>query len=425
VAASRRRWRVELAVVTTIGLVVRLVYVIGFKRGTALVGDASYYHQGANLLWSHGFIHPPVFDMTARAIPGVDHPPGFLVALGFASLAGLRSVFQHRIASALIGTATVAVIGLAGRRMAGERVGLVAASLAAIAPSFWLSDGTLMSETMTLLVTAVVVWAAYAFWARPTPRRVCVLGGAIAALALTRAEALVLPLLLLVPLCLALRQLAIGRRLFLAVIGLLVVAVAIAPWTAFNLSRQHHPVIVSTGLGFAMRVGACDATFYGARLGYWRYECGPQGTPMRGDASDYDVTLRQRAVDYLSDHIDRLPVVALARLGRTFAVFRPAQQVDFDKAESGRDPPAAWGGVILTWLVIPAAIAGAFILRRRAVPLLPLLSVIAMVCIAVVLTFGQTRYRAPAEVPLVLLAAVAFERVARRRAAPSTDRDVE
>jgi len=49
----------SLVVVTAIGLVVRFVYVLGFRRDKTLNGDPYFYHYGANLLvHGHGFIAP-------------------------------------------------------------------------------------------------------------------------------------------------------------------------------------------------------------------------------------------------------------------------------------------------------------------------------------------------------------------------------
>jgi hypothetical protein len=49
------------------------------------------------------------------------------------------------------------------------------------------------------------------------------------------------------------------------------------------------------------------------------------------------------------------------------------------------------------------------ILRRRRVPIFPLLVLVVSVVISVSVTIGETRYRAVAEVPLVLGAAVALD----------------
>ncbi len=69
-----------------------------------------------------------------------------------------------------------------------------------------------------------------------------------------------------------------------------------------------------------------------------------------------------------------------------------------------------------------AAIGGVIVLRRRRVTLVPLLGVIGAVALTVGAVYGTTRFRAPAEVPIVLLAAVAFDEaiglaVGRRRRA--------
>jgi hypothetical protein len=59
--------------------------------------------------------------------------------------------------------------------------------------------------------------------------------------------------------------------------------------------------------------------------------------------------------------------------------------------------------------MLPFAIAGAIALRRRRMPLSPLLAVIATVAVTVAITFGSTRYRAPADVAIGLLAAVGID----------------
>ena len=68
------------------------------------------------------------------------------------------------------------------------------------------------------------------------------------------------------------------------------------------------------------------------------------------------------------------------------------------------------------WALIPAAIFGVVVLRRRRVRLLPLLALAASVTIGTAVTYGFTRFRAAAEVAIVLLAAVAVDAVLRRRA---------
>ncbi len=427
--AANRRWRIQLAVVAVVGLAIRVVYILGFKNPAPLVGDASYYHRAANLLArGHGFIQPDLFELYRQGVhQAADHPPGYIVALSLPSLLGLDSPLAHQLWSALIGTATIVVVGLAGRRVANRRTGLVAAALAAVYPNFWLNDVLIMSESLVLLAAALTLLAAYHFHARPVPLAAAALGLAVAGFALSRAEALLLLFVLLPPLCL-LRPLEWRRRLALLAVAELVAIAAIAPWTGYNLTRFERPVVVSTGLGFAMLTANCNTAYHGDRIGYWWFGCARSDRPGeidRRDLSELDADRTQQALDYMSDHKRRVPAVVIARLGRTYGFFLPAQQLRFDYAESSRDIPASWVGLGMYWAMVPAALAGAVILRRRGQPLSPMLSIVLTVTLAVVITFGQTRYRTAAEVPLVLLTAVTIDAALQRWSRPRADASIE
>ncbi len=405
----RRGWGRQLAAVTGVGFIIRMVCVLAFKRGVPLVGDGHYYAGAAYLLPKHGFIQPDQFIYSHGRVstPAADHPPAYIVVLAVWSWLGAQSTLLFQLWSALLGTVTVAVVGLTGRRIAGPRVGLVAAVLAAVYPNFWINEALVMSETLTLLLSAAVIWAAYRLWQRRTTPTAAVLGLAVGGFVLTRAEGLLLPVLLVVPLCLAMKPLGWRSRLRLLLVAEIVVVACLTPWVAFNLSRFNRPELVTTGLGFAMHTANCDTAYRGPLNGYWAYPCG--GGVFKGDHSDLDVAQRKLAMTYIGEHVGQLPGVSIARLGRTWGFFRPAQQLRLDQKESGRDLPAAWAGLLMYWAMIPVSVAGALILRRRSVPLVPLLAMPFIVSIAVLLTFGQTRYRAPAEVSLVLLTAVAAD----------------
>jgi hypothetical protein len=57
-------------------------------------------------------------------------------------------------------------------------------------------------------------------------------------------------------------------------------------------------------------------------------------------------------------------------------------------------------------------------MRRRRVPIFPMLMIAVSVTITVALSFGITRYRAPVDVVLPVLAAVAIDALWRRRDRP-------
>ena len=83
------------------------------------------------------------------------------------------------------------------------------------------------------------------------------------------------------------------------------------------------------GAGYVMKIGNCDRTYHGTFLGYWHITCAYTGS-TEPDLSVGEVRAREQAIDYIGDHMDRLPVVVAARIGRLWNVFRPGQGTDFD-----------------------------------------------------------------------------------------------
>ncbi len=422
-----RAFWLGLAGLMLIALAVRVVYVLGWHHPATVGGDNFYYHHGANLFADgKGFPHPYPYIRDGVTTPGAQHPPLYVVVLGLGSLVGLRSFLDHQLISCVLGTLTVGVIGLTGRRIAGRTAGLVAAGVAAVYPNFWLNDALVMSETLVQLTVAGAVLAGYAFWQRPTMRRAAVLGLVIALATLTRAEGALLAVAVAVPLCLLAAGLGWRRRLaLLAVTGAVCLAV-LAPWLAYNLSRFERPVLLSTGLDPTLVVTNCDDTYRGPFRGYWSYSCLTRLPVPPGDDSVAGETYRHIALDYISAHRSEVPGVLLTRVARTWGLYRPSQEITLDTIE-GRELPASRVGLAGYYALVAAAVAGAVLLRRRRVPLSPLVATLLMSTAAALLAAGLTRYRAAAEVGLVLLAAPAIATAialvrARRRADPDRHR---
>jgi 4-amino-4-deoxy-L-arabinose transferase-like glycosyltransferase len=414
---KRSRFTPALAAVALAGLAVRITYVLGWKNPVQPAGDPFYYHYAANMLVDgQGFLHPFALLKFHLKTPGADHPPGYILALAVSSLFGFRSFLDHQIWSCVISTMAVVAVGFTGRRIAGERAGLIAAVLAAAYPSFWINDGLVLSETLVLLLTTLAVLAAYRLWERPSPARAAVLGVAVAANALTRAETLLILPLIAVPLLLLDRRLAITRRIGLLVVAAVACAAAIAPWSIYNQTRFEHTTLLSTGLGNVLVVANCKQTYDGPGIGFWWHFCLADLPQPPGDRSSQEIAYRKIALRYVRHHTDRLPAVTWARLGRTFGFFRPGQQVLYDAQVETRNVGAGRVALGMYYAFVTLSIGGAFVLRRRRVPISPLVGLIVSAAASVVLTYGQTRFRAPAEPALVLLSAVALAALLSRRA---------
>lgn len=414
-----------LGLICAAALAVRIAYVLLLRHPMSVTGDAYQYHYGAILLaQGRGFINAYNYQLLGETRQTALHGPLYTVALAIPSAFGLRSPLGHQLWSSLMGTATVAVVGVIGRRIAGLRVGLLAAALAAVYPNLWVFDGLLAVETLSLLATALVLLAAYRFCEHRSTGTAAELGAACAIAALTRTEALLFLPLMVVPVAVTVarqpdsypprvdgahdEQPGWRRAATLVVAAGLTSASLLGPWVAYNLSRFNNPVLISTP-EVAIVAANCDDVYYGPAVGYWSSGCLPKSPAKAGDGTDDALRYRKVALDYVRANAGRAPIVAVARVGRTFALYRPLQQIRLDAYVEGRNPKVAMAGLVAYAVMVAASVPGAVVLLRRKTPLSPLGAIVATVAVTVALSYGQTRFRASAELVLVLLAAVSVD----------------
>ena len=403
-----------LASVAAFGFGLR-VLIISLSRGERVGGDGFEWSMQGNLnAAGHWFVSP--FNLRPDAL----RPPGWAVVLTLWAWLGQHAWFRQQLLSSAIGTATVVVIGLVARRLAGDRAGLVAAGLAAVYAGLWVYERPLLSEALLLLGVAVMLLLAYRFRDRPSLGGAALLGGMCGLLAMIRSEQiLVLPLLVL-PLIAVAKGAGRRRRMAWLALSVVTTVLVVAPWTIFNTGRYQRPVLLSNGFGAAAATGNCDLTYYGSETGYGDLRCLPFFA--RGDQSVQDTEDAHTALTYAKGHLSRIPVVLFAREGRTFGFWNPFQQATIDAHWMGTWVGVTRMGLISYWLLLVPAAAGGVVLRRRRVAIYPLLVFVAIAAIAVLPTIGDVRYRATAEIPLVLLAAVAVDAVLRRQFSRSTRR---
>lgn len=381
-ARSAGRFERWLAAVAVGGLGVRVAAAFG-ARDQLVQGDAMVFHQVAQRLADgEGFVQ------AFRDQPTAEHPPGWELVLAAADLLGGNGYFSHRLLGAAIGTVTVVLIGLLGRRAGGATVGLVAAAIAAVYPMLWSADVSLMSEPLygALLVAALLA---------ATHRRFVLLGALLGLAALTRGEALLLVPLLLVPLT--------WRRWRTMAAGVAAFALVLAPWTVRNLVTFEEPVLIS-GNANGIWVGAnCPGSYHGELIGYWRFHCYLPERPGE-DESEFYARQRDAGLQYAFDHPERWPPVVGARVLRLLDMWDVEQSV-FINAQEGRSTRATRWGIRMWWLLLPFAVAGAVLVpRHRWVLVAP----VAMVLAIGVVTYGTTRFRYAAEPSVCVFAAVAL-----------------
>lgn len=452
-SSSTERWfRPGLAVVAIVGLVWRLIYLFTSKVDNSPVvdqGDAFWYVTTARSL-SRGML----FRNSFTHLPTAEHPPLTpLVLVPAARLSG--GVMAQRLTMVLLGTAVIVVVGLAGRRLRGPVAGLAAAVAAASLPSLWINDVLVMSETLTALVTAGVIWAGIVLAQRATTRLAAGAGALCGLAALARAEtALLLPLMIWVIIALS-HDLAWSRRLALMGSATAGAILVMAPWIGLNLTRFEEPVAISTNDGVTLAGANCDAMYRGELKGGWVLipcvsdiyaeldsEKGPAealADPTEKpcldafqkqrpclDPSQINKRMRSEGIGYIRDHLDEVPGVMLARNARVWGFYGRAQAVYAGVGE-GRPPWASRLAFTTTWAMLPVSIGGLVLLRRRRIALAPFLAPLAIVVVTASLFTGLTpRIRVPWNVASCLLAGVVFATIldhfqGRTTAPPTTN----
>jgi 4-amino-4-deoxy-L-arabinose transferase-like glycosyltransferase len=414
-----RRFTLALLAVVGVALAVRVAFTVVVDPQVPEIGDATAYHMlGENLAEGRGYIRP--FDRTilGEIRPTAEYPPLLPAILAAANLIGIRSVDAQQLVLSVLGALTVGLIGLLGRRVAGDAVGLAAAGIAAVYPMLFQSDAILMPETpFALLVTATLLLAFRAAERRGALDMALVGAGAGLA-ALTRAEGVLLALLLVVPLAWRAGELPWRRRVLLAAAGLAAVTAVIAPWTIRNAVRFDGAFVpISNNMGTALDGANCDQTWYGSQTGLWLYECFGGFDLSEQDEAEAAAFHRERGLRYVGDNPGRLPVVLAVRQGRTWGVHDVRQQTLVESFE-GRELRWQEVGTRTYWALLPFAVGGTVVLLRRRRLLWPLLATGVLVVVTTAVTYGNQRFRVAAEPAIVVLAAVGLVTLvdgARRR----------
>jgi len=378
------RFSARLAAIVAAGVALRALYLFTVARHVSGVGDWWFYHWQANDLASGKFfIEPFRLRLAHQEFPSAGHPPLYPAWLSIESWLGGTSVLWHRALGLLTGATSIALMGVLGRRVGGERLGLVAAGVCAVYPLMVVVDGALMSETLYTPLVILVLLAAFA-------RRAFLLGAAIGLAALCRSEALLLLPVLAWPL---LWRSGIAR-VGLATLGCLLV---IGPWTVRNAIALDHLVPISTNDSTVIAGANCPRTYAGEDIGFWRLDCLP---PRRVDneAAQSDIW-RADGLRYAREHASRLLVVIPVRVLRTFSLYQPRRQVLFAEGRWIRGEQLAIASFFLLALL---AILGARMLRDS---LLVLLAPLVVVLITVVVGYGHPRLRHVFEPSLMLMGA--------------------
>jgi 4-amino-4-deoxy-L-arabinose transferase-like glycosyltransferase len=362
-----------------------------------IFNDEAYYSTLARLVADgEGFVRPAEFYRDHLSLPTAERAPLFTTLVAALYKLGLAGG-EGRLVGLFTGGGAIAALGLLGRRVAGPRAGLIAAGIAALYPTLIAADGAMMTESTYGVFAAFSMLVAYRLLDRPSVPFALLLGALLGLAALARGEALLLLPLLLIPLV----RRPGGWRVAAAVCAMFIVV--LTPWTVRNWSAFDRPVLVATEGGETLAGANCDVTYYGRRIGTWQYSCAQ--FDGRGNEAKELNDAGHRGLRYARSHAGRLPLVLAARFARTWGLWQPFA------VPEGRRKWVQQLGAAIYFLLIPLAVYGVVLLRRRRFPLLILLAPFITVTLTALLAYGQIRFRQSAELSLVVLSAVTLERL--------------
>jgi len=396
-------WWTRLLVIAGFGLLVRLAFVLGITRFDEPVGDQLHYSAQALTNARGGWFEQPF----AQGMPAADHPP--LTSLLLTPVTWLTKssgsfITAQRLTMVVIGVASIVVVAMIGRLLAGERVGLFAAVITAVYANIWVNDGLVMAETPTFFLLASTMLMALIYRRQHHRKYLVGLGATSGLLALTRPELLLVTVLVVLFVFYVCQDDDVRTRLKYSAIVLIASLIVIAPWVLWNQSRFSDSVYISTNDGLTLAGANCDKTYYND-VGSWDIWCAYETTiPKDADASRASILMRHDGLSYWGDHITRYPIVAAARIVRVLSVGFIGSNNNAATFE-GRPKWVSLLGVLQFWLIIVAA---AFGLRKLAnrIDQIILLVLLPMIVLVAMVANAYVRFRLPAEVGLIVLAAI-------------------
>jgi len=429
---TRRVPRIALVLVA-VALILRLGFVLATPGYAPQHDDRDYDRLACGLVAGDGYTRagpatpPQGCGEGPTGRPTAFRPPGFPMFLAAVYTVteplGIERWTAARVAQALLGTAVVALLGLVAWQLFGRRTGLAAMALGAVFPPWIVLGGSLLTETLFVALMLAAIAAVLADRKAGGDRGWLVAAGLLCGFAvLTRsnAPALIIPLAIAVA---AVGERPLRARLGRAVALVGLAALVVAPWTVRNAVELEGFAPVTTEAGSALAGTYNNATRNDRRWpGAWRpparlREIAPVLDPVRGDEPAEQRALTRRSLDYMADHPGYVAHVGGRNVWRLSGLAgRDWWQFSGRTLSLPRWTADVSGVAFLLFLALAGA--GAFTAAARAAPrwlwLMPVLMLLSVMFVV-----GETRFRAPIDPFVVLLAALAVAALTGR----ATDSD--
>ena len=388
-------------IVVSVALAVRLLHLWQLRDTPyfdTLLGDANGYDEWAQRLAAGDWVGTDVFYQA----------PLYPYFLGVVYSVFGRDLLVARVIQALVGSGSCVLLGLAGARLFSKRVGLVAGLALALWPSAIFFDSLLQKSVLDMFFMCLALWLIARIVTTPARWEWIALGATMAALALTRENALLLIAVIVV------WALSTDRKRLAAFAAGL--AIVLLPVVARNYSVDGGFYITTSQFGPNFYIGnnaVADGTYASIRFGrgapeFERLDAKEVAEESVGrtlSASEVSSFWTGRAIAYITSE----PLSWLKLTGRKVRLlFNRTEMLDTEAQESYAEfstPLRVLGWVGHFGLLMPLAIAGLIATwpeRRR----LWIVHALALTyAVSVVMFYVFARYRYPLVPFLILFAA--------------------
>jgi 4-amino-4-deoxy-L-arabinose transferase-like glycosyltransferase len=401
---DRARAEPHLLIAIALGTGVALGYVL-FVRPDGLPGDQYEYDLQARFFTQgHPWWSTTPFGVAHASMWKAPVYPAFLGILY--TVLGDSPTKAEVVQCLLFVPLSIFAAWLLALHLFDRRVAAIAAYVVAVFPLAWEYFGLLYAESLAIPLTTLVLLLVLA--RPPTPKLAIGTGLLMGFTILVRPTSFFLFAGMA-----AAYVIAVGwkRGIGLTVAAVIAAVLVVAPWTIRN-------AVVTDG-GF-VPLSVQDAAAYGTFNDEsandpiypyaWRPYLKDQPAVFSGKPVN-DAVFRSKlqsvANDYIKDHPESVPKAFFWNgLSRLWDVRRPGRAVDEVPFE-GRDKAVTIAGLSMYYVLLPLALFGLWRMRRRRYLVVPLL--ITALAASVVFTVASgTRYRAPLEPTIVILAVAAL-----------------
>src|SRR6266516_556803 len=406
-------WRQYLPAVGIflLALLVRVVYNLTVGQNYMPGYDSQVYEKIAlHILHERCFCLNPNMPTTGRA------PVWPAVIAGIYALTGPDNFFV-RLFLCLIGAGTCVFVYLLVRDIFGEYMAILAGVAAAIYPGLFIYDGWLYSESLyTFLLMA---FAYMLYQVQRTSRVVWMIGSGVllGLLSLTRPNGIIILGLVLLWAGMMARAKVISWRTALKSVVLIgVIALAmVAPWTIRNYVVSRHQFIpVATGEGIVL-LGAYNEHILDSNSpfrGIWMRPSliSPDLARKFGGCAatcevQRDTAYKQRATHWIQGHFSEMPYLLGLHMVKMWTPATP--EADLPMNQFPERTAAKMVAGMVEFLSMPVFLLAAFglIVTWRKWRVLLFVHLVLLLTIGQCLYFyGSSRFRAPIEPMLIVLA---------------------